>query len=174
MIRKKPRYGLFVFIVVFCIFLYAIKNMGIMLNVTPSIPIGIYKTHPPTAMQRGDIVALCLSDPDKEYGLTRHYIQMGTKCHDSDPLIKKIIAVPGDTVRLQDGFMVVNHQELLFKTYYKDNAQRSLKVFPRGLYQQTSGYWMIGDHSPYSWDSRYWGPIARNQILYKLSPLIVF
>lgn len=122
-------------------------------------------------IKRGDIVLVCLHEPYKTIGLQRRYIAKGSKCEGAEPLIKEVVAIPGDTVILTEEYLKINGQKFSFLTYHYDSQNRSLNVYPCGKYQQ--GYWLIGTNDNRSWDSRYWGFVRREQILYKLKPLMV-
>jgi hypothetical protein len=61
-----------------------------------------------------------------------------------------------------------------YQTFYVDSIHRKLAVYPRGKYSHVQGYWVVGTHSPYSWDSRYYGQISEYQILFKLKPLLTW
>jgi conjugative transfer signal peptidase TraF len=123
-------------------------------------------------IHRGDIVAFCLVEPYKTIGLKQRYVEKGTACHGTDPLIKQVIAIPGDEVRLTDSSTAVNTIIYPYQTRYTDSNNRKLAVYPRGTYH-AQGYWLIGTHSPHSWDSRYFGEVSASQILYKLKPLLI-
>jgi conjugative transfer signal peptidase TraF len=150
---------------------FIIKFLGVIINITPSMPTGIYiKTS--GEIKRGDIVAACLSDPYKTIGLKQLYIEKGVKCDGADPVIKEVVALPGDNVVLKNNRIIVNNINLFFITARKDSAGRILDIYPRGEYLDTKGYWLIGTNSQHSWDSRYWGSIDKAQIMSKLQPVI--
>ncbi len=70
------------------------------INLTPSMPLGIYvKSY--DVIQRGDIVAACLPESYKSLALNAGYLHRGARCSGSDPIIKEVIAVPGDHVILK-------------------------------------------------------------------------
>lgn len=127
------------------------------------MPQGIYLTAR-GSVARGDIVAFCLHEPQKTFGLKRGYLTAGLRCQGALPLIKKVIAVPGDDVTLTDHGITVNTIFYPYKTYYRDSLNRKLSVYPRSNYLRTNGYWVIGTHDSHSWDSRYWGPVAQERI----------
>lgn len=167
--RKYP------FVIVISIALVAVmaSYLGILINVTPSMKLGFYiKSN--RSIHRGDTVAFCLPDSYKSTALDRHYVQKGEKCDGIDPLIKEIIAIPGDHVILSNGFVEVNGIKYFYQTSYKDSKGRVLSVYPRGDYPKTQGYWMIGTQAKNSWDSRYWGPVLNDKILYKLKPILTW
>lgn len=164
-------YPFIILALLFSLFFLA-HSYGVCINITPSMPKGIY-IRDTRHIHRGDIVALCLADPYKTLGLTKSYIEKGHRCQGADPLIKAVIAMPGDDVVLTDQCIRVNKTIYPYQTFYLDSLRRNLAVYPRGKYSHVQGYWVIGTHSPYSWDSRYFGEIRVHQILYKLRPLWV-
>jgi len=143
---------------------------GVAINITPSMPLGLYIKQSGD-IKPGDIVAVCLTESERNFGLQRHYITKGNRCSGADPLNKKIMAVPGDKVILADEYIKINQQKYFYPTKYRDSQKRPLKVYPRGEYQH--GYWIIGTNDKSSWDSRYFGPIEKAQILEKLRPLLI-
>jgi len=168
----KPTYPLILLGILLGLFLLT-HTYDICINVTPSMKQGVYLRET-SKISRGDIVALCLEEPYKTLGLTRGYIAKGHRCEGTDPLIKEVIAIPGDEVVLADQFIRVNGVTYPYATFYRDSFHRKLAIYPRGKYSHVQGYWLIGTHSSYSWDSRYWGEVRTNQILYKLKPLWVW
>lgn len=168
----KFTYPLIILSVLFSLF-FLVQSYGVCINVTPSMEEGIY-IRDINQIHRGDIVALCLADPYKTLGLIRGYVEKGRRCQGTDPLIKAVIAIPGDEVTLTDRFIRVNNVIYPYQTFYTDSLHRKLPVYPRGKYLHIQGYWLIGTHSACSWDSRYWGEIQANKILYKLKPLLTW
>src|SRR5688572_1837726 len=49
-------------------------------------------------IKRGDTILFCLDQNNQRFGLMRHYLEQGDTCNGADPLIKEIVAVPGDSV----------------------------------------------------------------------------
>lgn len=139
------------------------------------MPRGLYvKSHSLNFISQGDIVSICLPEPYKNLGLRNHYIEKGRACTNSEPLLKQVIAVPGDNVELADDHIIVNSKVYNYQTLYLDSYSRPLSVFPRGTYSNLDAYWLIGTHDPKSWDSRYWGPVKKQQILAVLKPVITW
>jgi conjugative transfer signal peptidase TraF len=146
---------------------------GILINVTPSMKLGFYGKST-SLIHRGDTVAFFLADPYKTIGLDKLYIEKGRKCNGADPLIKEVIAIPGDHVILNNDTIQVNGAQYFYRTSHMDSEGRALDIYPRGDYPNTTGYWMLGTYGGNSWDSRYWGPIPRDRILYKVIPLLTW
>ncbi len=137
------------------------------------MPLGIY-IRDNTPIKRGDLIAFCLTPSEQQLGLNRGYLIHGTRCQISEPLIKKVIAIPHDNVTLTSQHIIVNGNTFDYATRLKDSKNRLLSPYPRGNYTNTQSYWVIGTASLQSWDSRYFGPIAKNQMLEKIKPLWIF
>ena len=158
---------LFVFLSIYCYYSFII-------NITPSEPLGIYKIHQiseAAQIHRRDIVAVCLPSQYQDLGLKQGYLLSGIRCGKTAPLIKTVIAIPGDTVILKNNEITVNGKVLLYATKYIDSHGRKLEVFPRGVYKNVKTYWLIGTNDPNSWDSRYWGGVEQKQILFLIKPV---
>lgn len=167
--RKYPLVILAITLILFCL----VKNK-IIINTSPSIPLGLYTIHQIKApLKQNDLVAVCLMKSDQAFGLSRGYINPGRRCNGTTPLLKSIIAVPGDNVILSNDEIIVNNKIYHYITQKFDSKQRILPSWPRGNYQNTQGFWLIGTNDPHSWDSRYFGFVSKNQIIFLLNPLLV-
>jgi signal peptidase I len=96
-----------------------------------------------TSIQRGDVIVFRYPrDPEKSY-------------------IKRVIAVPGDRLRIDHGRVFVNGR-LLREPYvppeYRDNRSLAEMTLPPG------DYYVMGDHRSISSDSRDFGPVDRSFI----------
>jgi conjugative transfer signal peptidase TraF len=160
-------------IIVLLLFVYG-KNK-LIINTSPSIPLGIYALKPISGqLKQNDLIAFCLNKKDQDFALSRGYILAGTRCNGSTPLLKSIIAIPGDKVTLTNNEIIVNNKIYNYPTQQYDSKHRLLPSWPRGNYQNTQGFWVIGTNSNKSWDSRYFGSINRSQIIFLLKPLCLW
>jgi signal peptidase I len=79
----------------------------------------------------------------------------------SKSYIKRVIALPGDDLRIDRGTVIVNGQTLK-ETYvpfkYEDDRSVPEMVVPKG------DYFVMGDHRSISSDSRDFGPVERGLI----------
>jgi signal peptidase I len=94
-------------------------------------------------IQRGDMVVFWFPmDPTKSY-------------------IKRVIGVPGDTVEVDNGTVIVNNTRLdesyVLNEYRDRQSMAPFKVQP-------DEYFVMGDHRSSSNDSRSWGPVPRKYI----------
>jgi signal peptidase I len=94
-------------------------------------------------IERGDVVVFRYPrDPSKSY-------------------IKRVIAVPGDHVRIDEGQVYVNGhrlQEAYVPAEFADDRSYGDTVVPRG------SYFLLGDHRSSSSDSRDFGPVSQRYI----------
>jgi signal peptidase I len=94
-------------------------------------------------VERGDTVVFWFpGDPSKSY-------------------IKRVIGLPGDTVEVDQGTVIVNGgrlQEDYVPAEYRDRVSSPRQVVPE------DHYFVLGDHRSSSNDSRSWGPLHRRHI----------
>jgi signal peptidase I len=79
----------------------------------------------------------------------------------SESYIKRVIGLPGDTVAVEDGYVIVNGKKLnenYVPAEYRDDRSYPAQVVPPGQ------YFVLGDHRSSSNDSRAWGFVPRNYI----------
>ncbi len=156
--------------------------MGLRYNDTPSAPLGWYwrRSVPASGPALGDFVSVCppvwvtpLRFPFYERGHGHDRCPGG-----GQPLVKRIVAVPGDSVVETAAGVAVDGQPL------PRSAPMSLAPITGIHLPQAKGrwvlpagqYWLYGPGaSPgwarYSFDSRYFGPVARRAIRGVLRPL---
>jgi signal peptidase I len=95
------------------------------------------------AIERGDIVVFHYPrDPEKSY-------------------IKRVIALPGDRIRIDHGQVWVNGRPLTES--YVPEQYRDTRSMPEMVVPDDS-YFMMGDHRSISSDSREFGPVERSLI----------
>ena len=75
--------------------------------------------------------------------------------------IKRVIALPGDTLRIDDGQVYLNGKAL--KESYVPMRFRDDRSYPETVLSQNE-YFVMGDHRLISSDSRDFGPVNRNLI----------
>jgi signal peptidase I len=100
----------------------------------------VYRFRP---IQRGDIVVFRYPpDPSKSY-------------------IKRVVGLPGEWVKIEDGRTMVNGVPLA-EPYLRDHYLDHQSSPP--LHVEPDHYYVLGDHRDSSNDSRVWGTVARKYI----------
>ncbi len=115
------------------------------------IPIINFRLPAVTQPKRGDVVVFVYpQDPKKDF-------------------IKRLIALPGDTVEIKSGTIYINDKPMLEpvfnqRYYYNrgDYGQEKQKIIV-----PEDSYYVLGDNSASSQDSRYWGFVPANNMLGK-------
>jgi conjugative transfer signal peptidase TraF len=146
---------------------------GLRVNLTPSIPRGVY-WYVPGSVHRGDLVQACLPLPLAVYAKARHMLGEGSCPAQSEPIVKVLAAVRGDTVVLRRGEIRING------TAWPMSASRLMDAHGRrvdfrlipGVYvvSATSAF-LLGLH-PRSWDSRYFGSLPMSAVSGRWYPLV--
>lgn len=84
--------------------------------------------------------------------------------------IKRVIALPGDTVELKDGIVYLNGERLNESNYLASSVRTYGGSFLSENEPKTipGGYvFVMGDNRPYSSDSREWGLLKKSEIIGK-------
>jgi signal peptidase I len=79
----------------------------------------------------------------------------------SKSYIKRVIGLPGDNVRIDQGTVYVNGKQLdepYVPNEYRDRQSHSVEIVPQ------DSYFVLGDHRSSSNDSRAWGMVERKYI----------
>jgi signal peptidase I len=152
----------------------------LLMNRSTLAPGGIWKRIMPYAgVQRGEIVTFHSPLNAKEY------------------LVKRVIGLPGDRLRIDNGQVIINGQPLdePYAAFEPTTANPYLDHFPTNVYSDPGvepGWWkqmqqltqngdlvippgeyfMMGDNRNHSRDSRYWGFVSRSQIIAR--PLVIY
>ena len=139
-----------------------------------SLPKGFYwKTQP--SLARGSIVLACLPVDVATLGRARGYLGSGNCPGGARPVGKPVGAVSGDLISLGNGEIRVNGAWIsAHDPSDVDQHDRPLSPIADGVYKVADGeVWLISNHHPRSWDSRYFGPVSVDQVLGELQPIFV-
>lgn len=135
------------------------------------MPYGWYLPTNSNKVNKGDLIVF---KPDfnnqvMQEGRDRGYIK------DNITLLKKVIATQGDIVLVsKEGVFVNNILIANSKRVLKDGAGRKLPYMDINNYEIKEGEVFV--YTPFfkSFDSRYFGVIKEEQIIYKVIPVITF
>ena len=127
-------------------------------NPSPSAPIGWYRLRPDTYAHRGDLVAASAPKSGAALALKRDYLPPNI------PLIKTVWAVSGEQVCHVDGQVLVKGQPALIVLKH-DVLGRALPT-RSGCYELSKDeVFLISNYVQTSFDSRYFGPVKRENLL---------
>lgn len=80
--------------------------------------------------------------------------------------IKRIVAGPGDRLRIENGHPIVNG-EPAEEDFIRECGPGSDCNMPQEITIPPDHFFMMGDNRGESTDSRFWGPVARDSIIGK-------
>ncbi len=106
-----------------------------------------YNFHLPTA---GDIIVFEPPQQLQRYGYAKN-----------QAFIKRIIGLPGDTIRIEDGIVYINDQPLT-ENYIAEPPEYAL---PTSFQVPEDQYFVMGDNRNNSNDSHVWGFLPRKNII---------
>ena len=133
-------------------------------NRSPSVPIGLYLVLA-RSPHVGDYIVIRLSTTMQALAERRSYIGSNT------PLLKRVAASEGDRVCRRRQAVLVSGQHVVFALGF-DRAGKPLPVWQGCHKLQDGQVFVLGTH-PESFDSRYFGPINRDQIAGSAIPLFI-
>lgn len=105
-------------------------------------------------LKKGDVIVFkAPEDPEKDF-------------------IKRVMALPGDTVYLKEGFVYVNNVKVDEHDYLKPDVRTYGGSFLKEGIPVTvppDNYLVMGDNRPFSSDSREWGMLPKDKVIGKSS-----
>jgi conjugative transfer signal peptidase TraF len=155
---------------------HLVAVMKLRINLTPSMPLGIYRIvlMQPRSVRVGMLVAVCAPAKAAEIARRRGYLLKGTCAYETETLLKQVVAVDGDEVVMTAQGLVVDGRLLPNSTVLvADHAARELTAWPIGRQRVAYGtLWVYANHRR-SWDSRYWGPVPVRNVVAVVYPVFV-
>ena len=153
----------------------AAKSYGIYINTTTSLPLGFYRIID-ESIQKGAHVAFCPPQTDLfDDALARGYIGRGNCPGGYSLLLKRVVAMAGDTVLIDQAGIFVNGEYLPNSAQLKIDAEgHALPQYRLQAVLEDSEYLLLSDLNPQSFDARYFGFIARDQIRQVVRPIFIW
>jgi conjugative transfer signal peptidase TraF len=151
-------------------------SAGLRINHTASLPIGLWRVSPLRApLWRGAIVSFCApQNASVLEAYARGYLGTGRCPGGLEPMLKQVQAIAGDRVMLTtvgvsvNGVLQPNSQPLRV-----DGTGRPVISMPFGAMVVPPGaFWAGSSENARSFDSRYFGPVATDDILGLAIPLM--
>ncbi|WLT40231.1 conjugative transfer signal peptidase TraF (plasmid) [Synechocystis sp. B12] len=147
---------------------------GYRINETESLPRGVWQLAEPT-FKRGEIVSFCPDTrlPAIRDAIAREYLRAGSCDSGIEPMFKTIVGLPGDLVELSAAGVRINGSEPMPNTAPRsaDGNGKPLRQQPAKQVVGAASFFVVSDYSPWSYDSRYFGPIDRASVLGAASPV---
>ena len=166
----KRKFALFyVLVTSLCLSAFAFilfHAQGYRVNRSASLPFLVYKVAPliqDAKIKRGDCVLIDLSkisNPIIDKGVERGYVNL------REPMLKRIGAIPGDTVVLMGNALIVNGEAVTLFVASHDSYGGELSAWVTPITLQHGQYWLVSDPKK-GFDSRYFGPVNRNAFTHR-------
>ena len=120
-------------------------------------PAGIYRIVAQRQIRRGELALVCLPPKIAAFGFARRYVARGFCPGGFEPVGKVIAGLPGDRIEPA-------------KALEHDGEGRALTHIAGPVTVPAGEVWLYGEQ-PYSWDSRYYGPVPMADVKQRLMPL---
>ncbi len=134
------------------------------LNLSPSVPLGVYRTAPPATLAVGDLVVFDPPQRVHRYIYGRRWLPEGW------PLIKYVGALPGETYSVEKGSIYINGR-YIGPVYDQDDEGNRLPRITGTHTVEPGRFLPLSTHIPRSFDGRYFGTVEMASIKGKASPV---
>ncbi len=133
-------------------------------NVSGSVPIGLYAVAPAGELHVTDLMVVRPPDAIANFLADRGYLPRGV------PLLKRILALPGQTVCRQNLLITVDGV-VMGVARERDHLGRALPVWQGCLIIAAGKIFLMNWQSENSLDGRYFGPLPVASIIGRAKPL---
>jgi conjugative transfer signal peptidase TraF len=133
-------------------------------NASASAPIGLYLIQPADDLDVTDLVAVAAPPLIAEFMSDRGYLPMGM------PVMKRILALPGDTV-CRCGLGIVAYGSTIGHARERDKAGRKMPVWQGCRRIGDDELFLMNFDVPDSVDGRYFGPFPRASVIGRAQPV---
>ena len=137
----------------------------LILNVTPSVPVGLYVTSP-AELVRGDFVLVARDTAAHRAAVAKGLIRPGMR------LLKRVAGLPGNRVCMFGQTVWINGS-IKVSSRPADGHGRALRT-GRGCRVMAAGQLFVLGSYRNSFDSRYFGPICRDDVVSRVVPIWLF
>lgn len=146
--------------------------LGFRFNVTPSLPLGVYRATSDPAVP-GSVVHVCLPRDVAEFARARGYLGPGSCAGNVRPVGKVVLAAGGDVVTTTRDEIRVNGTPVPRSgTARKDSRGRPLPHHEWGDHRLgPDELWLFSPGATNGYDSRYFGPVRTSNVISVLRPM---
>ena len=161
----------------FAALVFCAHAVGLRINESPSLPIGVWSVSPlRDVVRRDDVVSFCPPDTGvfREAWL-RGYLGSGLCVGGYEPLLKPVAAIAGDRLtRTVEGISINGRLIANSKSLGRDGLGQALpSPGANNIIVAKGEVWVISSYNPLSFDSRYFGPVPVSKIEGLARPLFV-
>lgn len=171
-INKLPT--LIFLLLVLLLLIIFVGSKFFILNITESIPLGVYQIQKYQEVKKGDYVAFCLNQEQSFFARSGEYVGFGECPNNTSLLMKEVKAEPGDHVEINKNGVFVNGVYLDKSMPLKDDSKGNL--LPKSFFNKkltVNEYLMMSDHS-FGYDARYFGVSEKKDILSVIKPILTW
>ncbi|MGL4865506.1 MAG: signal peptidase I [Cetobacterium sp.] len=148
-----------------------ILSNNYIINITKSLPRGVYRILPSEEFKKDDIVVFEIPEETKKYLFDRKYVPSIVTS-----MMKKVASE-----KIDDVIEINNNNELIInnknwgKVYKYDSYGRKLpEIDVKKMKVQKGEIFLLSDYSDRSFDGRYFGVVPINSIKYKVELFFMF
>ena len=180
-------------IISFISFIIFAKKNRYVFNISKSLPVGIYQKLENKNFQKGDLVVLNIPKERMDFMISRGYIDGNLL----KTMLKRIEGVEGETFKVlsieelkssqfneniefssidipkSSKKFLVKENKILGSISNFDRHGRQIPQMENPLILNKDEFFVMGE-SDNSFDSRYFGKIKKEEILYKVKPILTF
>ncbi|STX50162.1 conjugal transfer protein TraF [Legionella busanensis] len=172
---KKLSVIIAIFLMSFIFIGFLLAAMGLRVNLTGSIPIGLYRITNAENIKNAYVI-FC-PDDRKAFNLAmnRGYIDQGLYCGGYGYLMKKVVGISNDIISVTSEGVFVNQTLIPFsQPKLNDGMNRTLPQWrPINYHLKENEVMTMTSQNEWSFDGRYYGPIHRGQIKGVITPIWV-
>ena len=136
----------------------------IIYNASASMPRGWYVTCPARALTIGSLAYMHLPTVARDLASTRHYLPATV------PALKRVVAGSGDRVCERAGVVTIN-EIAVARALSSDGVGRPLTPWAGCRILVAGQFFVLNTGSAVSFDSRYFGPVERGNVIAVAFPL---
>lgn len=162
----------------------AASKSELIINMTPSLPLGIYRLAPlPAHLHDGDTIYFCppsaSGSPAMRQAVKNHWLLRYDRSPCPDhlaPFLKRVAALPGQSVTLSMRGISIDGK-LLPKTRIQPRSKTGGRIihYPLGSYTvKPNTFWETDNSSRWAYDSRYYGPVPMGNLLNSAQPVLTW
>jgi conjugative transfer signal peptidase TraF len=144
-------------------FYFSLSNFYV--NISASVPIGVYLIAGDQNIQRGDYVVFYLPETIANKVRGRPWFD------EKISLLKIVSGLPGDTYGVKGGYYYING-EPVGRTSLNDKQGKPLPQLPAGEHTVRPAHFLPLGIAVNSFDSRYYGEIPLTKVKVKVVPLL--